>query len=109
MRAAAARLLFGGTLGLIFLVDRERDAPPTDPVRHRHDGVRRLGKKRMVIVAADRLRPGKIRHIDHPESRVPAARPHLVAEAQGMMQPVPAPRPGRCLARCDVLPRHPPA
>src|ERR1700730_6316914 len=32
MRAAAARLLFGGALGLIFLIDRGRATPSTDPV-----------------------------------------------------------------------------
>ena len=41
--------------------------------------------------------------------RVPAARPHLVAEAQRVMQPVLAAEPGRRLAARDVLARHPPA
>ncbi len=40
---------------------------------------------------------------------MPAARPHLVAEAQRVVEPVPPPRPRRRLAAGDVLSLHPPA
>ena len=48
----------------------------------------------MIVVAADGLRPREVGHVDDAEAAVPAARPHLVAEAQRMVQPV-APCPAR--------------
>ena len=63
----------------------------------------------MIVVTAEGLGFAEIGHIGNAESAMPAARPHLVAEAQRMMQPMLAPGPGRRLAAGDVLPRQPPA
>src|SRR5215467_690210 len=109
MRPPAPRLLLAGALRLVLLVDRERDATALDAVLERHHGVGRLREQRMIIVAAEAPGLGELGHVDDPEAGVPATRPHLVAEAQRMMQPVIAPGPGRRLAASDVLPRHPPA
>src|SRR5262245_37622803 len=109
MRAPAPRLLLTRAQRLIFLVDRNRDAAAADAARNRHHGVRRLRKQRMVVARAGSFRPRQISDVDDPKAAVPAARPHLVAEAQGMVEAVSAARPGRRLAALDMLPRHPPA
>ena len=109
MRAPAPRCFLACALRLVFLVDRKRDAPAADAIRHRHHGMGRLRKQRMVIVAAGTFRPAEVGHVDDPEAAVPAARPHLVAESQRMVEPVPAAGPGRGLAALDMLPGHPPA
>src|SRR5262249_10476782 len=109
MRATAPRLLLLRPQRLLLLVDRNRDAAAADAARHRHHGMRRLRKQRMVIVRADSFRPRQIGDIDDPKARMPAARPHLVAEAQRMVKAVPPAGPGRRLATLDMLPRHPPA
>src|SRR5262249_33531273 len=98
MRAPAPRLLLARTQRLVLLVDRNRDAAAADAARHRHHGVRRLWKQRMVVARAGSFRP----------RQMPAARPHLVAEAQGMVEAVSAARPGRPLAPLHMLPPPPP-
>src|SRR5215831_3977030 len=109
MRAPAPRLLLARAQRLVLLVDRNCDAAASDAARHRHHGMRRLRKQRMVVVGAGGFWPRQIGHVDDPKARMPAARPHLVAETQRMMQAMPPARPGRCLAAFDVLARHPPA
>ena len=109
MRAPAPRLLLARAQRLVLLVDRNRDTPALDAARQRQYRMRRLRKQRMVIIVADALRPRQIGHVDHPEPSVPAARPHLVREAQRMVQAMPPARPGRRLAARDMLPGHPPA
>ena len=109
MRPAAARLLLVGILRMIFFIDADRDAPPGALDRHRHDRMRRLGKRRVIIVRRHSLRFGEVGNIDDTETAVPAARPHLVAEAQRVVQTVTLARPGRGFAGGEVLPRHPPA
>src|SRR6266702_4995915 len=108
MRAPAPRLLLARAQGLVLLVDRNRDAAAIDAAGHRHHGVRRLRKQRMVIVRAGSFRPRQIGHVNDPKARMPATRPHLVAEAQRMVEAMPATGPGRRLAALDMLPRHPP-
>src|SRR5262249_28321650 len=108
MRAPAPRLLLARAQRLVLLVDRYRDAAAADAARHRHHGVRRLRKQRMIIVSPGSFRPRQVGHVDDPKARVPAARPHLVTEAQRMVKAVPPARPGRCLATLYMLPRHPP-
>src|SRR5262249_34912955 len=98
MRATAPRLFLVRAQRLILLVDRNRDAAAADAARHRHHGMRRLRKQRMVIVRAGSFRPRQIGDIDDPKARMPAARPHLVAEAQRMVKAVPPAGPGRRLA-----------
>src|SRR5439155_806282 len=56
MRAAAPRLLLARALGLVLLVDRERDAAAAGAAGHRHHRMRRLRKQRMVVVAAGGFR-----------------------------------------------------
>src|SRR5215471_18076422 len=63
----------------------------------------------MVIASTGAFRPCQIGYVDDPKAPMPAARPHLVAETQRMMQPVAPTGPGRRLAARDVLPGHPPA
>src|SRR3954467_4338300 len=109
MRASAPRLLLVRALRLVLLVDRKRNAAAADAIRHRHHRVSRFRKQRMVIVGAGAFRPRDVGHVDDPEAAVPAARPHLVAESQRMVEPVPAAGPARGLATLDVLPGHPPA
>src|SRR3954471_14751531 len=109
MRASAPRLLLVRALRLVLLVDRKRDAAAADAIRHRHHRVSRLRKQWMVIVGAGASRPREVGHVDDPEAAVPAARPHLVAESQRMVEPVPAAGPARGFATLDVLPGHPPA
>ena len=109
MQAAAARLFFIGALRLVFFVDGERDALAPDLAGHRHHGVRRLRKRRMVVVSRGRFRFCQIGHVDDAEAAVPAARPHLIAEAQRVVQPVPLAGPARLFAGRDILPGHPPA
>src|SRR5262249_41369183 len=92
----------------IFLVADNRDASAARAARQRHDRMRRLWKERMIIAAAGAFWPRQIGDVDHPEARVPAARPHLVTKAQRMVKTVPPAGPGRRLAARDVLPRHPP-
>src|SRR6516165_238293 len=107
--ARPPRLFLVRAQRLVLLVDRYRDAAAADAPRHRHHGVRRLRKQRMVIVGPGSFRPRQIGHVDDPKARVPAACPHLVAEAQRMVKAVPPTGPSRRLATLDVLPRHPPA
>src|SRR5258705_3011440 len=107
MRAPAPRLFFIGVLGLILLVDDNRDAAPVDAFRHRHDGVRRLGEQRMVVVAAEAFGFCKIGYIDHKETPVPAARPHLVAATQRMVKTMLPPRPAWLFAARNMLARDP--
>src|SRR5262249_12979601 len=108
MGAPASRLLLPCAYRLILLVDPNRDASAARAGRQRPDRVRGLWKDWMIIVAAGAFRPRQVGDVHNPEARVPAARPHLVAKAQRMMQPLPPSRPGGCLAARDVLPRHPP-
>src|SRR5262249_8728141 len=109
MRAPAPRLLLARAQRLILLIDRHGDAAAADAAGHRHHGMRRLRKQGMVVVGPGAFRPREVGHVDDPKARMPAARPHLVAETQRMMQAVPAARPARRLAALDMLPRHPPA
>src|SRR3954447_17241855 len=109
MRAPAPRLLLARALRLVLLVDRKRDAAAADAIRDGHHRVSRLRKQWMVIVVAGTFRPREVGHVDDPEAAVPAARPHLVAESQRVVKPVPAARPTRSFAALDVLPGHPPA
>src|SRR3979411_2888507 len=109
MRPPAAGGLLGRILRLVFLVNDKCDAPTAYGVRQRHHRMRRLREERMIVVAADRFGLRQVRYVDHAESAVPAARPHLIAEAQRMMQAMAPSRPGRLLAGSHVLARHPPA
>ena len=85
MQAAAPQRFLGCALSLIFLVDRDRDAAARDARRHRHHRVCRLGKRRMIVVGAERARRRDVSTVDHEEAAVPAARPELVAKAQRVM------------------------
>ena len=85
------------------------DAAAVDSLRHRHEGMRRLGKWRVIVVFAKRARLANVGDVDDAQARVPAARPELIAEAQRMVQAVFAPDPGRLFAGRDMLARHPPA
>src|SRR5262245_52223656 len=109
MRAPAPRLLLARAQRLVLLVDRHGDSTAADAARQRHHGMRRLRKQRMVIVGPGSFRPRQVGDVDDPKARVPAACPHLVAEAQRMVKAVPPAGPGRRLATLDMLPRHPPA
>ena len=109
MRASAPRLLLACTERLVLFIDGNGDAPAADPTRQRHHRVRRLRKQRMIVIPAGSFRPCQIGHVDDPEAGVPAARPHLVAEAQRMVQTVAPAGPGGRLAAGDVLSGHPPA
>src|SRR5262245_40710806 len=109
MGAPAPGLLLARALRLILLVDRERDAPALERLLDRHDGVGRLLEQRMIVVGAEPPGLRQIGNVDDPEAGVPAARPHLVAEAQRVVQPMLAAGPGRGLAAGNVLARHPPA
>src|SRR5262245_23960588 len=60
MRAPTPRLFLARALRLVFLVDRERDAAAADALRHRHHGMGRLGKQRMIVVGSDTLRPCQV-------------------------------------------------
>ncbi len=65
---------------LVLLVDGDRDPPSPDSMLQRHDGVGRLGKRRVVVVAADQPGPGDIGDVEDAEARVPDRGPELVAE-----------------------------
>src|SRR5205807_10141652 len=75
---------------------------------NRYHRVGRLRKQWVIVVAAERLGLAEVGHVDDAEAAVPAARPHLVAEAQRMVEPMLAPRPARRLTAGDMLPRKPP-
>src|SRR5712664_2776034 len=98
-----------GVVRVVLLVDGERDAPAADPGGYRHEGVRGLRVRRMVVVLADGARRTDVRDVDHAHARVPAARPQLVAEAQCVVPAIAPAAPRRLLAARDLLPRHPPA
>src|SRR3546814_12876774 len=85
------------------------DAPAGDGAGDRQDGVARLRERRMVVVAGDHPGLGDVADVEHPEAGVPDRGPHLVADAQGMVQAVLVALPGRPLAGGDVLARHGPA
>src|SRR5437870_1285132 len=57
MRAPASRLLLVRAQRLVLLVDRNGDAAAADAVRHRHHGMRRLRKQRMVVVGPGAFGP----------------------------------------------------
>ena len=42
----------------------------------------------MIVVGRDRFRLSQIGNIDDAKAAMPAARPHLIAEAQRVVQPV---------------------
>ena len=76
----------------------------------RHQGMGRLGKRRMIVVRADGCAGCAMSETSMiAEAAVPAARPQVVAEAQRVMQPMAAAGPCRRLAAGDVLSGHPPA
>src|SRR5213075_1764849 len=109
MRPAFAPLHLVGGMRMVFLVDRHGDAPAADLSGNRHEGMRWLGERRMVVVRAERARLADVGYIDDRDAAVPAARPELVAEAQRVVQAVAPPLPGRLLAARGVLARQPPA
>jgi hypothetical protein len=109
MRTPAARRFFIGALRLVFFINRERDAFAADLAGHRHDRVRRLGERRMIIVGRHGLWLAQVGHVDDTEAAVPAAGEHFIAEAQRVVQPVPLAGPIRLFAGGDVLPGQPPA
>src|SRR5687767_10019551 len=104
---APARHLFLA-VRVVFLVDRDSDLPAIDR-RHAHEGMRRLGERRVVVVLAYRLRLADVGDVDDAHASVPAAGPHAVTLPQRVVQPVLAAWPRRFLAAVEVLPRHPPA
>jgi hypothetical protein len=104
----AARRLGRIVVGIL-LVDGEHQVAPVDLERNRHDGMGRGREWRVVIVGANRPWCRQVGNVDHPETGVPDARPHPVVKAQGVMQPVLAALPVRCLAAGKMLAGHPPA
>src|SRR5580704_19732682 len=108
MHPAAARFFLIGALGLVFFVDRDRDALAANLVRRRHYRVGRLRKRRMIIIRGYGFRLAHVGYVDNAEAAMPAARPHFVAKSQRMMQPVPLTGPARLFAGGDILPRYPP-
>src|SRR5258706_1854753 len=89
MRAPAPRCFLACALRLVFLVDRKRDAPAADAIRHRHHRMGRLRKQRMVIVADGTFRPAEVGHVDAPPAALPEARPHLASESHTEVDTVP--------------------
>ena len=69
----------------------------------------RLGVRRIVFVARQRLRLGDVAHVDDADARHPAAREHLVAAAHGVMQAMLGTFRMRRIAVGDVLVLHAPA
>src|SRR5262249_22840078 len=104
MRATASRLLLARAQRLALLVDRHGDAAAADAARHRHHRVCRLRKQRMVIIGPGSFRPSQVGHVDDPKARMPAACPHLVAEAQRMVKAVPPAGPAPPLPTLHLLP-----
>ena len=91
VRPAAAALHLLVVVRVVLLVDGHGDLPAVDRRRHRHEGVRRLGERRVVVVFADRARLADVGDVDHAQPRVPAAGPQHVAEAQRVVQAVALP------------------
>src|SRR5262249_62062565 len=94
---------------LVFLSTRTGLAGAPYVLLHRPPAMPGLGKQGIIVVPAAPLRLRQVRHVDDMEAAMTAARPHLVAEAQRMMQPVLPARPAWRLAARDVLSQHPPA
>ena len=109
MRPAAAALHLVGAVRVVLFVDRHRDAPVADALLYRHEGMRGLGIRRMVVVRAQGFRLADVLDVDHRNAAMPKAGPQLVAEAQRVVQAVTPPLPGRFLAAGEVLPGQPPA
>ena len=65
--------LAGGVL--VLLVDRDRDPPAPDRDPDRHDGVGRLGDRRVVVVAADDRGAVDVADVEDPDPGVPHRRP----------------------------------
>src|SRR6478609_5375612 len=109
MWPAAPRLLFIGALRLVFFIDGDRNAFAAEFFRHGHDGVRRLGKWRMVVVRRYRFGIFQVGDTDDTETAMPATCPHFVSEPQRVMKTVAFARPARLFPTGDMLSRHPPA
>ena len=109
MRPAAPARHLVGAVRMVFLVDRHRDPPAAVQPGQRHEGMRRLRERRVVVVGRDRGRLADVGDIDDAHAAMPAAGPEQVVEAQRMVQPVLPARPGLLLAASGMLPGHPPA
>src|SRR5207248_2796010 len=84
VRPAPAALELLGAVRMVLFIDRHGDAAAVDSLRHRHEGMRRLGKWRVIVVFAERARSSDVGDVDDAQARVPASGPELVAEAQRM-------------------------
>src|SRR5438270_123101 len=109
MRSAAAALELLGAVRMVLFIDRHGDAAAVDSLRHRHEGMRRLGKWRGIVVFAKRARLANVGDADDAQACGPAARPELIAGAQRVVQAGAPADPGGLLAARDMLARHPPA
>ena len=88
MRPPLAFLSFLEVVVLIFLVDREQYLAATNLARYRHHCVCRFRERRVVIISPYRLGGGHIGDINHPQPGMSNPGPQLVAEPEGMVQPV---------------------
>ena len=54
-----------GAVGMVFFVDRDRDLLPADELGQAHEGVRRFRERRMVVEAAQHLRPRLVGNVEY--------------------------------------------
>ena len=91
------------------LVGDDGDLAAHQLVRDRQHGVGRARVGRAPVEAADIGRVADVVDVEDHEAAVPITRIEPVAAPQRVMAAVPPALPGRRLAACGPLPRHPPA